>query len=282
MTKQYVELCNRVLANGVEVENRTGVNTITVFGESIKYDLQKGFPIPTTRKGLFKSAFHELNWMLHGLTNVDYLNENGVRFWDIWTDEDGELGPVYGELWRRFPGKNGRYYDQIQLLLERLKKNPMSRRHVVSLWYPEYLPDESISPQQNVLAGLQALAPCHWMFEVNCQPYEDTYKINLHVHLRSNDLPAGHPVNVVFYSLLTHMLAQQCDYKVGELWVTMTDAHVYIPQVEILKEQISREPYPLPTLKILRKPESIFDYKVDDFELENYQHHPAVRYPVAL
>ena len=282
MTAQYKELVRKVLFFGEETSNRTGIDTISKFGESIKYDLADGFPIITTRKLPLRLAIVELLWMLRGDTNIAWLKENGVHFWDQWADDQGRLGPLYGAMWRRFPNIDGGMpIDQISELMYQLKKNPTSRRHVVSCWHPALLPDLLIPLEENPSKGRQVLAPCHWMFEVNCQPYHDTYRVNLHVHLRSNDLPAGHPVNVMFYSLLTHMIAQQLDYEVGELWVTMTDCHIYSNQVKQMQELLSRPLHDLPTLRIKRKPNSIFEYNVDDFELEGLVQGDPIKIPVA-
>lgn len=400
--ENYKTVAKNILENGVRAENRTGVDTVSTFGETLRFDLSKGFPAPTTKEGYFKGAVVELLWMLSGDTNVKFLNDHGVKFWNQWAIENeeqcyltrkvtfadvmdrigeidgvygiasirkihdawaskpgndhdhipsdreltayylqhrgwtteervrtcniGDLGPLYGKMWRAFPNGDGTTTDQIQKLINQLRSNPTSRRHVVSTWFPALLPDERYSPQENVAMGKMALAPCHWNFVVKTERMTDEerlaryfkdlktkyinelireemkvkggciglenqqklvlklcpkYRLNLHVSLRSNDWCPGTPVNVMFYALLTHLLAEQVNMEVGELWLTATDAHVYENQIDGLKEQLTREPYPLPTLSIKRLPATIFDYDVSDFELVNYQHHPKIKYEVA-
>ncbi|AQT27999.1 thymidylate synthase [Vibrio phage pVa-21] len=449
--KQYLNVAEDIIDNGMEQENRTGVNTLSVFGRDLRVDLLDGFPAPTTKKGFFKGAKVELTWMLKGLTNLEFLHQHGVMFWDQWaikgehkvlkplgelktsamlmgksvnedlynagdiealeaelgmevadvvddryveipptyeyvldavcesfglgkddaekkmmevfhthrplhsgfgitkqevadanarsmklpekvrlkTCEVGDLGPVYGQMIRNFPNSDGTTTDQLQTLVDGLLNNPLSRRHLVDLWCPEMLPDETKSPQENVALGKQALAPCHmlWTFKVLKAKEEDRrkyldlnykqfrldhlkdlveeemkvkggslspeqeyevllscvpeYRLNLHTQLRSNDWPAGNPVNFMFYAILCELAAHQTGFIPGELWLTATDAHVYVDQIEGIKEQLTREPYPLPRLRIKAKRANLWDYEPEDFELEGYQCHDTIKFAVA-
>lgn len=449
--EQYLNVAQDIKDNGMLQENRTGVDTISVFGRSLRVDLLDGFPAPTTKKGYFKGAKVELMWMLKGLTNLSYLHQHGVKFWDQWgingeqkvlkplgelktsamlvgkdvneelynagdiealeaelgievadivddryvdipppyeyvleavsesfglgkeeaekkmmevfhkhnplhsgfgitkadvaaasakemklpetvrvkTCEVGDLGPVYGQMIRNFPNSDGTTSDQLAALVEGLKKNPLSRRHLVDLWCPEMLPDETKSPQENVALGKQALAPCHmlWTFKVlkateaqrrkylelnfsevrtaNLQLLVDAehkskggvitreeefelllagvpeYRLNLQTQLRSNDWPAGNPVNFMFYALLCELTARDTGFIPGELWLTATDAHIYVDQIEGIEEQLTREPYPLPRLRIKARRENIWDYEPEDFELVNYKCHDTIKFKVA-
>jgi thymidylate synthase len=263
--KQYLDLMQRVLDDGVERTDRTGVGTISVFGGQMRFNLQDGFPLITTKKLHLKSIIHELLWFLQGETNVRYLHENGVRIWNPWADEHGELGPVYGKQWRRWGTKEGETIDQIQELIDGLRNNPASRRLIVNAW------------NVGELANM-ALPPCHMMF----QCYVAHGRLSLQLYQRSVDVFLGLPFNIASYSLLTHMLAQQANLEVGDFVWTGGDIHLYTNHLEQAKLQLSREPYPLPKLKIVRQPDSIFDYQYEDFQIEGYQAHPHIKADIAV
>ena len=269
---------SEILEKGTQKGDRTGTGTLSVFGRQMRFDLQQGFPLLTTKKLHLKSIIHELLWFLDGDTNVRYLNENGVTIWDEWATESGDLGPLYGAQWRSWPTKDGKTIDQISRLIDALKKNPNSRRHIVCAWNVEYLPDESMSPQQNVEAGRMALAACHTLFQF----YVADNKLSCMLMARSQDYLLGTPFNIASYALLTHMIAQQCGYDVGEFVWTGGDVHLYLNHLEQAKLQLSREPRSLPQLVIKRKPASIFDYRFDDFEIAGYDPHPAIKAPIAV
>ena len=276
--KVYLDLMSEILEKGTQKGDRTGTGTLSVFGRQMRFDLQRGFPLLTTKKLHLKSIIHELLWFLDGDTNVRYLNENGVTIWDEWATESGDLGPLYGAQWRSWPTKDGKTIDQISRLIDALKKNPNSRRHIVCAWNVEYLPDESMSPQQNVEAGRMALAACHTLFQF----YVADNKLSCMLMARSQDYLLGTPFNIASYALLTHMIAQQCGYDVGEFVWTGGDVHLYLNHLEQAKLQLSREPRSLPQLVIKRKPDSIFDYRFDDFEITGYDPHPAIKAPIAV
>ena len=276
--KVYLDLMSEILEKGTQKGDRTGTGTLSVFGRQMRFDLQQGFPLLTTKKLHLKSIIHELLWFLDGDTNVRYLNENGVTIWDEWATESGDLGPLYGAQWRSWPTKDGKTIDQISRLIDALKKNPNSRRHIVCAWNVEYLPDESMSPQQNVEAGRMALAACHTLFQF----YVADNKLSCMLMARSQDYLLGTPFNIASYALLTHMIAQQCGYDVGEFVWTGGDVHLYLNHLEQAKLQLSREPRSLPQLVIKRKPDSIFDYRFDDFEITGYDPHPAIKAPIAV
>lgn len=262
---QYEELMRFVYENGVEKSDRTGTGTRSHFGYQMRFDLQQGFPLVTTKKIHLRSVVYELLWFLRGDSNVRWLQENGVSIWDEWADADGELGPVYGVQWRSWPTPNGGSIDQISQVLEQIKNNPDSRRHIVAAWNVANI-DE------------MQLPPCHCLFQF----YVAEGKLSCQLYQRSADIFLGVPFNIASYALLTHMIAQQCDLEVGEFIWTGGDTHIYSNHFEQVKEQLSREPYPYPQLKILRKPESLFDYQFEDFEFENYLHHPLIKAPVAV
>lgn len=262
---QYEELMRFVFENGTDKEDRTGTGTRSHFGYQMRFDLQQGFPLVTTKKIHLRSVIYELLWFLRGDSNVRWLQDNGVSIWDEWADSQGELGPIYGVQWRSWPTPDGRSIDQISQLMDQIKNNPDSRRHIVAAWNVANI-DE------------MKLPPCHCLFQF----YVADGKLSCQLYQRSADIFLGVPFNIASYSLLTHMIAQQCDLEVGEFIWTGGDAHIYSNHFEQVKEQLSREPYPYPTLKILRKPESIFDYAFEDFEFENYQHHPLIKAPVAV
>lgn len=276
--RPYHEFLRHILQHGTRREDRTGVGTISVFGYQMRFDLQAGFPLVTTKKIHLKSVVHELLWFLRGETNLAYLHAHGVTIWDEWATEEGELGPIYGKQWRRWRAPDGREIDQIAEVVRAIRERPWSRRHVVSAWNVADLPDERYSPQENVHQGRMALAPCHVLFQF----YVVEGKLSCLVFQRSADAFLGVPFNIASYSLLTHMVAQQTDLEVGELIWTGGDCHIYLNHLEQVKELLSREPYPLPQLVIRRKPPSIFDYRMEDFEFVNYRYHPPIKAPIAV
>ena len=257
--KQYLDLLNHVITTGVEKSDRTGSGTISVFGYQSRFDLSQGFPILTTKKLHLKSIIHELLWFLTGDTNIRYLKENGVRIWDEWADENGNLGPVYGSQWRSWPTPDGKHIDQISELVKSLKDNPDSRRHVVSAWNVGQIDQ-------------MKLPPCHLLIQF----YVANGKLSCQLYQRSADIFLGVPFNIASYALLTMMLAQDCDLEVGEFIHTLGDAHIYLNHLEQVKLQLTREPLPLPQMKINPEVKSIFDFKYDDFELIGYQSHPHI------
>jgi len=277
--QQYLDLLQKILDEGEVKEDRTGTGTRSFFGHQMRFNLNDGFPLLTTKKIFFKGVVHELLWFLNGSTDNNELKDNGVHIWDEWEDESGDLGPIYGYQWRHWLDQNsGESIDQIQNVIDQLRNNPSSRRIIVSAWNVADLPDESISPQDNVKNNKMALAPCHALFQffvsqgaLSCQLYQ-----------RSCDTFLGLGFNIASYSLLTHMLAQQCDLNVGDFIWTGGDVHLYLNHMEQAKEQLLREPYELPKLNIRRKPDSIYDYAYDDFELVNYQCHPHIKAPISI
>jgi thymidylate synthase len=276
--QQYHDLLRLILAQGSAKDDRTGTGTVGIFGHQMRFNLQQGFPLLTTKKLHWKSIAIELLWFLRGDTNSAYLKEHGVRIWDEWATSDGELGPLYGKQWTRWATPDGRELNQIAQVIEQIKARPNSRRLIVSAWNPADLPDESISPQANVEQGRMALAACHALFQFQVSDG----KLNCQLYQRSADVFLGVPFNIASYALLTHMIAQQCDLEVGDFVWTGGDVHLYRNTIEQAQLQLTREPYPLPTLKILRKPNSIFDYQFDDFVIENYQAHPHISAKVAV
>ena len=277
--QQYLNLLQKILDEGEVKEDRTGTGTRSFFGHQMRFNLNDGFPLLTTKKIFFKGVVHELLWFLNGSTDNNELKDNGVHIWDEWEDESGDLGPIYGYQWRQWLDQNnGESIDQIQNVIDQLRNNPSSRRIIVSAWNVADLPDESISPQDNVKNNKMALAPCHALFQffvsqgaLSCQLYQ-----------RSCDTFLGLGFNIASYSLLTHMLAQQCDLNVGDFIWTGGDVHLYLNHMEQAKEQLSRKPYELPKLNIKRKPDSIYDYAYEDFELVNYQCHPHIKAPISI
>ena len=274
----YLDLMREILAQGAAKGDRTGTGTLSVFARQMRFDLAAGFPLLTTKKLHWKSIVHELLWFLSGETNVRYLQEHGVSIWNEWATEAGELGPLYGFQWRSWPTKDGGAIDQIQALIDGIKRNPNSRRHIVCAWNVEYLPLESATPQDNVRQGRMALAACHTLFQF----YVANGKLSCMLLARSQDYLLGTPFNIASYALLTHMVAQQCELEVGEFIWTGGDVHLYSNHLEQANLQLSRAPKPLPTLLINRKPASIFDYRFEDFELLNYHPHKAIRAPIAV
>jgi len=276
--KMYHDLLADVLENGVEKGDRTGTGTLSVFGRQFRHNLEDGFPLLTTKKLHFKSIINEMIWFLNGDTNTKWLKEHGVSIWDEWATEDGDLGPIYGKQWTAWPTQDGKTINQIDYVVNTLKTNPNSRRILFHGWNVEYLPDESVSPQENARNGKMALPPCHLLYQF----YVANNKLSAHLYIRSSDLLLGNPYNLAGVSFLTHMLAQQCDLGVGEVVVTMGDAHIYLNHIEQVKLQLARDPRPLPKLQFKRKPGSIYDYKFEDFEIVGYDPHPHIPAPVSI
>lgn len=276
--QQYLDLLRDIQANGTQKGDRTGTGTISVFGRQMRFDLSQGFPLLTTKRIHLKSVVHELLWFLRGDTNVQYLRDNGVSIWDEWADENGDLGPVYGYQWRNWPTADGRHIDQIANVVTQIRNNPNSRRILVTAMNIADYPDEQVSSQQNVKDGKMALAPCHAFFQF----YVADGKLSCQLYCRSQDVFLGTPFNWASYALLTHMIAQQCDLEVGDFVWVGGDCHIYSNHLEQVAQQLQRTPYPLPKLVIKRKPASIFDYSFEDFEFADYQHHPAIKAPIAI
>ena len=276
--KQYLSLLQDVMQNGVEKGDRTGTGTRSVFGRQLRYDLSEGFPLLTSKKLHIRSILHELLWFLSGETNIKYLQDNGVSIWNAWATESGELGPVYGAQWRRWQGADEQAFDQISALIDGLKNNPDSRRHIISGWNVALLPDETKKPWENAEAGLMALPPCHLLYQF----YVAGGKLSASLYIRSNDLFLGNPYNTASLAFLTHMLAQQCDLEVGDIIISIGDAHIYSNHFEQVNEQLTRKPGSLPQLIIKRKPASIFDYQFDDFEIVNYEPQAHIPAPIAV
>ena len=273
--KQYHDLVRHVLKNGNEKGDRTGTGTKSVFGYQMRFDLGEGFPMVTTKKLHLKSIIHELLWFIKGDTNIKYLQDNGVRIWNEWADEHGDLGPVYGHQWRNW---NSDDIDQLKEVIKTLQSNPNSRRMMVSAWNPSVLPDTSISFAQNVANGKAALPPCHAFFQF----YVAEGKLSCQLYQRSADIFLGVPFNIASYALFTMMIAQVCGYQVGEFIHTFGDAHIYNNHKEQLELQLSRTPRPLPTMKINPEVKSIFEFTFDDFELLHYHPHPHIKGAVAI
>lgn len=276
--KPYLDLLTNILDHGISRGDRTGTGTLSLFGAQLRFDLAQGFPLATTRKVFFKGVIHELLWFLAGDTNIKYLTDHNVHIWDAWADEHGDLGPVYGAQWRAWETPQGRSIDQMSQLLEQIRSKPESRRHIVSAWNPAVLPDESISPQDNVRAGRAALASCHTLFQF----YVGAGRLSCLLYQRSADCPVGLVFNISQYALLTHMIAQQCDLEPGDFVWTGGDCHIYLNQIEGVREQLKREPRPLPRVFLKRKPASLFEYQFEDFEITGYDPHPPIKYPVAV
>jgi len=263
--KQYLDLMQHVLDNGTQKHDRTGTGTISVFGYQMRFNLQEGFPMVTTKKLHLKSIIHELIWFLQGDTNIKYLKDNGVRIWDEWADENGNLGPVYGSQWRSWPTPNGGHIDQITQIINTIKNNPDSRRIIVSAW--------NVAEIENM-----ALPPCHAFFQF----YVADGKLSCQLYQRSADIFLGVPFNIASYALLTMMVAQVCGLEAGDFIHTFGDAHIYNNHLEQVKLQLSRDPKPLPTMKINPEVKDIFDFKFEDFELVNYEAHPHIKGIVAV
>ena len=273
--KQYQDLLKHVYENGTEKSDRTGTGTKSVFGYQMRFDLSEGFPMVTTKKLHLKSIIHELLWFLNGDTNIKYLQENGVRIWNAWADENGDLGPVYGHQWRNW---NDEDIDQIKDIIHTLKNNPDSRRMLVTAWNPSVMPDTSVSFSENVANGKAALPPCHAFFQF----YVADGKLSCQLYQRSADIFLGVPFNIASYALLTMMMAQVCGYEAGDFIHTFGDAHIYSNHYEQVKLQLSRDPRPLPQMVINPEVKDIFKFKFDDFTLENYDPHPHIKGAVAV
>ncbi len=278
--KQYLDLMQDVIDNGVDKADRTGVGTRSVFGRQLRFDLQAGFPLLTTKKVHLRSVIYELIWFLNGSCDNNWLRERGVSIWDEWALDNGDLGPIYGKQWRSWACPDGSTIDQISELIRMIKTKPDSRRLIVSGWNPADLPDETLSPQENARQGKAALPPCHTLFQF----YVAEGRLSCQLYQRSADLFLGVPFNIASYALLTHMVAQQCALEVGEFVHTFGDCHLYLNHLtdEIVYEQLKRKPETLPTLNIKRRPDSIFGYDFDDFEFLNYTPQPAIKAPIAV
>ncbi|MDR3478939.1 MAG: thymidylate synthase [Gammaproteobacteria bacterium] len=263
--QQYLDFLRHIRDNGIQKQDRTGTGTLSVFAYQMRFDLRKGFPLVTTKKLSLRSIIHELLWFLKGSTNIGYLHENNVTIWDEWADQDGNLGPVYGKQWRAWETADGKVIDQMSGLVDQIKKNPDSRRLIVSAWNVGDL-------------SKMALPPCHLLFQF----YVANGRLSCQLYQRSADSFLGVPFNIASYALLTHMLAQQCDLEVGEFIWTGGDCHIYSNHLEQVNLQLSRTPFPLPQLQIKRKPASLFDYQYDDFEIVNYEAHPHIKAAVAV
>ncbi len=276
--KQYLELLQRVRTEGAPKGDRTGTGTWSVFGHQMRFDLGEGFPLVTTKKIHLKSVIHELLWFLKGDTNTTYLRDNGVTIWDEWADKSGDLGPIYGYQWRSWPAPDGSHIDQIRQVVEQIRTTPNSRRIIVSAWNPADLPDESISPQENVARGKMALAPCHAFFQF----YVRDGRLSCQLYQRSADIFLGVPFNIASYALLTMMVAQVCGLEPGDFIHTLGDAHLYSNHLEQADLQLSRAPFPLPTMKLNPDVKDLDDFAYEDFEIQDYQCHPGIRAPIAV
>ena len=278
--QQYLDLIQDVIDNGTDKGDRTGVGTRSVFGRQLRFDLQQGFPLVTTKKIHLKSVIYELIWFLNGSTDNNWLKERGVSIWNDWALENGDLGPIYGKQWRSWACPDGSTIDQISELMEMIRHKPNSRRLLINAWNPADLPDETISPQANAEQGRAALPPCHTLFQF----YVADGKLSCQLYQRSADLFLGVPFNIASYSLLTHMIAQQCDLEVGDFVHTFGDCHLYSNHLtdDIVFEQLKRAPRALPKLVIGRRPASIFDYQFEDFCFDGYEPLPAIKAPIAV
>ena len=263
--RQYLDLLKDIQDNGARKTDRTGTGTLSVFGRQLRFDLSEGFPLVTTKRIHVRSIIYELLWFLKGDTNIKYLKENGVSIWDEWADENGDLGPVYGSQWRSWPTPDGRNIDQITNVLNQIKSKPDSRRHIVIAWNPAEV-------------DKMALPPCHMMFQF----YVADGKLSCQLYQRSCDTFLGLPFNIASYALLTQMVAQQCDLLPGDFVWTGGDVHLYSNHLDQTRLQLTREPFSLPQLVIKRKPDSLFDYNFEDFEIANYQYHPSIKAPIAV
>jgi thymidylate synthase len=268
----------RIRTEGLQKGDRTGTGTLSIFGHQMRFDLAAGFPLLTTKKLHIRSIVHELLWFLSGETNIRYLKEHKVRIWDEWATEAGDLGPVYGRQWRAWPAADGGTIDQVAEAVETIRQRPNSRRIIVIAWNPAELPDETISPQDNVRAGRMALAPCHCLIQF----WVGDGRLSCQLYQRSCDVFLGVPFNIASYALLTHMMAQQCDLEVGDFVWTGGDVHLYLNHLEQADLQLQRTPGPLPQLRILRRPATIFDYSYADFEISGYEAQPHIPAPVSI
>ncbi|HCE39149.1 thymidylate synthase [Alloalcanivorax profundimaris] len=276
--KQYLDLLRTARYEGVIKGDRTGTGTRALFGHQMRFNLAHGFPLVTTKKVHLKSIIHELLWFLSGDTNIGYLKDNGVSIWDEWATEDGDLGPVYGEQWRCWPTADGAVIDQIDEVLAEIRRNPDSRRLVVSAWNPAVLPDPRLSPRENAAQGRQALPPCHCLFQF----YVADGKLSCQLYQRSGDIFLGVPFNIASYALLTLMIAQVCDLQPGDFVHTLGDAHLYSNHLEQADKQLARAPRPLPRMKLNPAVKDLYAFRYEDFTLEGYDPHPHIKAPVAV
>lgn len=276
--QQYLDLMRLVREQGLHKGDRTGTGTLSVFGHQMRFDLARGFPLVTTKKVHLKSIIYELLWFLKGDTNIAYLSDHGVSIWDEWATEEGDLGPVYGHQWRSWPLPDGGAIDQIREVTQQLRERPDSRRLIVSAWNPAQLPDESISPQANVLSGNMALAPCHALFQF----YVAEGRLSCQLYQRSADIFLGVPFNIASYALLTLMMAQVSGLKPGEFIHTLGDAHLYLNHLEQADRQLAREPRPLPRMQLNPAVSDILGFNYEDFSLEGYDPHPGIAAPIAI
>jgi thymidylate synthase len=274
----YLDLLNKILTEGTVKGDRTGCGTRSIFGHQMRFNLADGFPLLTTKKIHLKSVIYELLWFLKGETNIAYLKQHGVSIWDEWADENGDLGSIYGAQWRAWPTAKGEIIDQLSLIIQQLKENPNSRRLVVSAWNVADLPDERLSPQENVKQGNMALAACHALFQF----YVADGKLSCQLYQRSCDTFLGLPFNIASYALLTQMIAQQCNLALGDFIWTGGDVHLYLNHLEQAKQQLQRAPKSLPRLHIQRVPASLFDYEYDDFALLGYDPHPLIAAAISV
>lgn len=276
--QQYLDLLKDILDNGTRKSDRTGTGTLSVFGRQLRHDLNDGFPLLTTKKLHFKGIANELLWFLRGDTNTQWLHDNGVTIWDEWATESGDLGPIYGKQWTAWPTKDGGTINQIDQVVHCLKHNPDSRRILFHGWNVEYLPDERLSPQENVKRGKMALPPCHLLYQF----YVANGRLSSQLLIRSSDSLLGLPYNIASLALLTHLLAQQCELAPGEIIIATGDSHIYSNHERQVGLQLQREPRSLPRLKIKRKPDSLYAYRFEDFEISGYDPHPHIAAPVAI
>jgi thymidylate synthase len=276
--QQYHALLQHILDEGCSKQDRTGTGTLSVFGYQLRFDLSQGFPAITTKKLHMKSVIHELLWFIAGGTNTRYLRENGVKIWDEWADADGNLGPVYGAQWRSWPDGADNTIDQLSEVIESLKARPYSRRHIVSAWNPAQLPDETIAPNRNPAMGKMALAPCHTMFQFHVAEG----RLSCQLYQRSADVFLGVPFNIASYSLFTMMMAQILGLEPGDFILTFGDVHIYKNHFEQVHILLQRQPYTLPHLALNPEITSVFDFREEDIELQNYEFHPPIRAPIAV
>ena len=276
--KPYLALLQDILDNGVTKSDRTGTGTLSVFGRQFRHKLSDGFPLLTTKKLHLKSIINELIWFLNGDTNIGWLNDNGVSIWDEWATDQGDLGPIYGAQWTAWPGRDGKFINQIDYVVDCLKNRPDSRRILFHAWNVDYLPDETISPQANVKAGRMALPPCHLLYQF----YVANGELSSQLMIRSSDTFLGLPYNTASLAVLTMMLAQQANLGLGEIIICTGDSHIYNNHLNQVKTQLKREPKNLPKLEILRRPESIYDYRFEDFRLLDYDPYPNISAPIAV
>ena len=276
--KPYLLLLQDILDNGVAKGDRTGTGTLSVFGRQFRHKLSDGFPLLTTKKLHLKSIINELIWFLNGDTNTRWLKNNGVSIWDEWATDQGDLGPIYGAQWTAWPGREGNFINQVDYVVDCLKNRPDSRRILFHAWNVDYLPDETISPQENVKAGRMALPPCHLLYQF----YVANGELSSQLMIRSSDTFLGLPYNTASLAVLTMMLAQQADLGLGEIIICTGDSHIYNNHLKQVKTQLKREPKKLPKLEILRRPESIYDYRFEDFHLLDYDPYPNISAPIAV